>query len=125
MVDTVRRTVRSIDNAQPISDARELTDVAARSFTRDRFSVVVLATFACLAMLVATVGLYGLIAYTVKQRTNEIGVRLAFGAEPGGIERLVVKQGMQLVLAGLGLGLVGAILVSGGLSTHSSFHLTF
>jgi putative ABC transport system permease protein len=117
MVDTVRRTVRSIDNAQPISDARELTDVVARSLTRDRFSVVVLATFAGLAMVVATVGLYGLIAYTVKQRTSEIGVRLALGAQPAGIERLVVKQCMQLVLVGLGLGLVGAILVTGGLST--------
>jgi putative ABC transport system permease protein len=117
IVDTVRRTVRSIDSAQPISDARELTDVVARSLTRDRFSVVVLATFAGLAMVVATVGLYGLIAYTVKQRTSEIGVRLALGAEPGGIERLVVKQCMQLVIVGLGLGLVGALLVTGGLST--------
>jgi putative ABC transport system permease protein len=117
IVDTVRQMVRSIDSAQPISDARELTDIVARSLTRDRFSVVVLATFACLAMVVATVGLYGLIAYTVKQRTSEIGVRLALGAEPSGIERLVVKQCMQLVLVGLGLGMVGAILVTGSLST--------
>jgi putative ABC transport system permease protein len=94
-----------------------LTDVVGRSLSRDRFSVVVLATFACLAMVVATVGLYGLIAYTVKQRTSEIGVRLALGAEPGGIERLVVKQCMQLVLMGLGLGMAGAILVTSGLGS--------
>lgn len=103
LAETVRREVRVIDNAQPISDARALTEVVARSLTRDRFSVFVLGLCACLALIIAAVGLYGLVAYAVKQRTNEIRVRVALGAEPGGIHSLVVVESLRMVLIGLGL----------------------
>jgi len=112
-VDTVRQAVRAIDKTQPISDARALTEVVARSLARDRFSVFVLGAFASLALIVAAVGLYGLVAYTVKQRTGEICIRMALGAEPRGIERLVVAESLRMVAMGLGLGLVGAFLVTG------------
>jgi putative ABC transport system permease protein len=112
-VDIVRQEVRAIDNAQPISDARELSDVVARTLTRDRFSVFVLGGFACLALIVAAVGLYGLVAYTVKQRTNEISVRMALGAEPRGIQRLVVVQSLRMVVLGVGLGLAVSLMLTG------------
>jgi putative ABC transport system permease protein len=111
--ETVRHEVRAIDNAQPISQTRLMEDVVARSLTRDRFSVFVLGAFACLALILAAVGLYGVVAYVVTQRTNEIGVRIALGAEPRGIQRLVVVQSLRMVLIGAGLGLSGAFVVTG------------
>jgi putative ABC transport system permease protein len=111
--ETVRQEVRAIDNAQPISAARPMEEIVARSLTRDRFSVSILGAFACLALILAAVGLYGLVAYFVTQRTNEIGVRIALGAEPRGIQRLVLVQSLRMVLIGLGLGLVGAVVVTG------------
>ena len=111
--EAVRHEVRAIDNAQSISEARLMEDIVARSLTRDRFSVFVLGAFAGLALILAAVGLYGLVAYFVTQRTNEIGVRIALGAEPRGIQRLIVVQSLRMVLIGLGVGLVGAVAVSG------------
>jgi putative ABC transport system permease protein len=111
--ETVRHEVRAIDTAQPISEARLMEDVVARSLTRDRFSVFVLGAFAGLALLLAAVGLYGVVAYFVTQRTKEIGVRIALGAEPAGIQRLVVVQSLRVVLIGIALGLVGALVLSG------------
>jgi putative ABC transport system permease protein len=111
--ETVRHEVRAIDNAQPISQARLMDEVVAGSLTRDRFSVFILGAFAGLALILAAVGLYGLVAYFVTQRTHEIGVRMALGADPQGIQRLVVVQSLRVVLIGVGLGLVGAVVVSG------------
>ena len=90
-----------------------MAEIVASSLTRDRFSVLVLGGFACLALILAVVGLYGVVAYVVTQRTSEIGIRIALGAEPRGIQRLVVLQSLRLVLIGLGLGLVGAVVVTG------------
>lgn len=111
--EAVRQEVRAIDKAQPISEARPMEEIVAGSLTRDRFSVFVLGAFACLALILAAVGLYGVVGYVVTQRTNEIGIRIALGAEPRGIQRLVVVQSLRMVLIGLGLGLVGAVLVTG------------
>jgi putative ABC transport system permease protein len=115
--ETVRREVRAIDNAQPISEARLMEDIIDRSLTRDRFSMFILGAFAGLALILAAVGLYGVVAYFVTQRTNEIGVRIALGAEPRGIQRLVVVQSLRVVLIGLGLGVLGAVVVTGVLSS--------
>ena len=111
--ESVRQEVRAIDNAQPISAARPMEEIVARSLTRDRFSVSILGAFACVALMLAAVGLYGLVAYFVTERTNEIGVRIALGAEPRGIQRLVVVQSLRMVLIGLGLGLAGAGVLTG------------
>ncbi len=111
--DTVRHEVRAIDTAQPISEARLMEDVVARSLTGDRFSAFVLGAFAGLALLLSAVGLYGVVAYFVTQRTKEIGVRIALGAEPAGIQRLVVVQSLRVVVIGIALGLVGALVLSG------------
>lgn len=111
--NTVRQEVRAIDSAQPVSQARLMEDIVARSLTRDRFSVYILGAFAVLALILAAVGLYGLVAYFVAQRTNEIGVRIALGADARGIQRLVVVQSLRVVLVGVALGLIGAVLLSG------------
>jgi putative ABC transport system permease protein len=109
----VRQQVRAIDRGQPISEVLPMEEIVARSLARDRFSVFVLGAFACLALILAAVGLYGVMAYIVTQRTKEIGVRIALGAEPRGIQRLVVVQSLRVVLIGVSGGLVGAVVLSG------------
>ncbi len=113
LAGTVRQEVRAIDSGQPISEALAMEEIVTRSLTRDRFSVFVLGAFACVALILAAVGLYGVVAYVVTQRTNEIGIRMALGADPRGIQRLVVFQSLRVVLIGLGLGLLGAAGVTG------------
>lgn len=85
-----------------------------------RFSMALLATFAALALVLGVVGVYGVTSYLVAQRTREVGVRLALGAQPAQVVRLVVRQGMLVALAGLGAGLVGA-LAAGRLMTGLLF----
>jgi putative ABC transport system permease protein len=113
IAQTVREEVRAIDDAQPISGARPMEEIVVRSLTRDRFGMLVLGTFAGLALILAAVGLYGVVAYFVTQRTNEIGIRIALGAEPRGIQRLVVFESLRIVLVGVSLGLVVAVAISG------------
>jgi predicted permease len=110
---TVRHEVRAIDNTQAVSTAELMEDIVARSLTRDRFSVFILGGFAGVALILAAVGLYALVAYFVTQRTNEIAVRIALGAEASGIQRLVIFQSLRVVLIGVCLGDIGAAIFSG------------
>ncbi len=77
-----------------------------------RFTMLVLGAFAAVALLLATVGVHGVLSYTVAERTREIGIRMALGADRGSVGRLVVGQGARLALAGLGIGVVGSLAVS-------------
>jgi putative ABC transport system permease protein len=94
---------------QPIENVRTMTQLVARSVTQRRLWVQILSGFAGLAMLLATIGLYGVLAYNVAQRRRELGVRMVLGAQKFNVLSLVVGHGMRLTLAGLGLGLLAAL----------------
>ena len=100
----VRGAVRSVDPNVPVADVQTLAGVVSEASSRTRFSLVLLVAFAGIAMLLAAIGLFGVMAYSVAQRTQEIGVRMALGARPAGIIKLVLREGMGLVLIGLAAG---------------------
>jgi putative ABC transport system permease protein len=105
-VDTIRRQVLAIDAEQPIFDASTMVDVVARSVFLPRISMMLLAAFAGSALLLAVVGIYGVVSYAVTERTRELGVRMALGADAGATLRLVLQRSMSLVAAGTICGLV-------------------
>ncbi len=105
----VRGAVRSVDPNVPVAELETLNQVVSLANSRTRFSLVLLGTFAGVALLLAAVGLFGVMAYSVAQRTQEIGVRMALGARPAGIVGTVLRDGMTLVLTGLAAGALAAI----------------
>jgi putative ABC transport system permease protein len=105
----IASAVQSLDKDLPTYAPKTLEQYLNGTIAIPRFNTFLLAVFAALAMLLTAVGLYGVISYTVAQRTHEIGIRMALGAEPSDMLRLVVGQGMRLALLGVGLGLVAAL----------------
>jgi ABC-type antimicrobial peptide transport system permease subunit len=109
LVSSVRGALRAIDPSQPISNIRTMDEMLSGLVAQRRFSATLVASFAVLALVLATIGAYGVTSYLVSQRTKEIGVRLALGAEPSTVTRLVVFEGMRVGVAGLVVGVVGAL----------------
>ena len=93
----------------PLSDVRSMDEVVATSIGQQRFNMLLMTVFGCSALLLAALGIYGLMAYSVEQRRHEIGIRLALGAEPGNVKWMVVSQGLRLVLAGVAIGAGAAL----------------
>jgi putative ABC transport system permease protein len=106
---SVRRAIQTIDPQQPVADVRTMESWIGESVARARFGATLLTVFACLALVLAAVGIYGVMAYTVTQRQHEIGIRIALGARAGDVLKMVVRQGMALALGGVGLGLIGGL----------------
>jgi ABC-type antimicrobial peptide transport system permease subunit len=95
-----------------IYGVRPMTEVMATTFARRRFAMLLLGTFAAVALLLSSIGIYAVMAYVVQQRTNEVGIRMALGARPSEVLRLIIKQGMTLILWGVGVGLAVAFLLT-------------
>jgi putative ABC transport system permease protein len=108
-VDSIRREILTIDAEQPIFDASAMVDVVARSVFLPRVSMLLLSAFAVSALLLAVVGIYGVVSYAVTERTRELGVRMALGADAGDTLRLVLGKSMLLVGAGTACGLAVAV----------------
>ena len=108
----VRQQVRALDPNLPLSTVMTMEEVVARSVAERRLHMLLLGTFAAIAIILAVVGTYGVLAYQITERTREFGVRMALGAKAGDILRMVVRQGMMPALAGVVIGLAGATLVT-------------
>jgi putative ABC transport system permease protein len=108
-VAAARNAVRSIDKGIPVYNVKTMNDVLATSLSQQRMSMLLLSAFAGVALLLAMIGIYGVTAYYVTERTQEIGIRMALGAQMGDVMKLVLISGMALALTGIGLGVVGAL----------------
>jgi putative ABC transport system permease protein len=109
LTSAAQNVVSSVNKDVPLANIRTMQNVIANSVQRRKFSMLLLSIFAAVAMLLAAIGLYGVMSYSVAQRTQEIGIRMALGARPPDVLALVVKHGMALALLGIAAGVVGAL----------------
>jgi putative ABC transport system permease protein len=117
LVPAIKSEVRAVDRDIPISEIRTMDEYLTRSMARPRFNLMLIASFAALALVLAAVGLFGVVAYSVAQRTHEIGIRRALGADDRTVVMMVVKQGMMLAAGGVALGLAGSFALTRFLET--------
>jgi predicted lysophospholipase L1 biosynthesis ABC-type transport system permease subunit len=110
--EAVRREVEAVDPNVPVHSISSMDQIIARSMADRRFSLALLGVFATVALLLAGIGIYGVMSYSFTQRTQEVGIRIALGAQRLDILRLAVGEGMRVVLIGLAAGLVGAVIVT-------------
>jgi putative ABC transport system permease protein len=108
LASAVRDQVHALLAGQPVAEVATMDQLRARSLSQTRFIMLLLSIFAGIALVLAAVGIYGVMAYTAAQRTHEIGIRMALGAEPKDVMRLVLKLGAKLALAGVAIGTVAA-----------------
>lgn len=112
VVDAARREIAAIDGDVPVSDIRAMKSVVDEAFSSPRFTTLLLGIFAAVALILAAIGIYGVISYGVTQRTHEIGIRVAVGAGRGDIIRLVVSGGAALTIAGIAIGTLAAVFLT-------------
>jgi putative ABC transport system permease protein len=117
VIAAAREEVKRLDAAQPIASVRTLEELVSNSIAQPRLIMRLLAVFAAVALTLAAVGIYGVVAYGVSQRTREIGIRMALGATPRGVTRLVAGQGAILAGAGIAIGVPAALLLARGMAS--------
>lgn len=108
LIAPVTQAVAAIDKDQPIYNVKSMTEVLAASVARPRFTMLLMSCFAVVAVILAAIGLYGVMAYSVSLRTQEVGIRMALGSQRSGILKLIIGQGLKLTAIGVAIGLVGA-----------------
>ncbi len=113
----IHSAILSVDRSQPVYAIQPMTDIVSQSIAQRRLSLILLAFFAASALLLAAIGVYGVMSFVVAQRTSEIGIRMALGARAGQVAWHVQRQGMTLVVAGLMIGTAGAVVLTRYLST--------
>jgi ABC-type antimicrobial peptide transport system permease subunit len=123
LLPAIKNMVYASGNDQPVFDVLTMQQTVSESMSSRRFPMILLGAFAVLALLLASIGIYGVISYSVAQRVNEIGIRVALGAERQNIFRLVIGQGLRLVLLGLVIGAAAALILARLLSAFS--HLLY
>jgi putative ABC transport system permease protein len=116
--ESIQQELKHLDSALPVANFRTMPELVDSAVARPRFSALLLSLFAVTALLLTVVGLYGVVAYGVNQRTREIGIRMALGAQKSNVLALVIREGMQPALAGLGIGMLGAFALTGLLASQ-------
>ncbi len=112
LASAVRGAVWAVDKNQPVSDIASMEQIVAAAVARQRFSMLLLALFAGLALLLVTVGIYGVMSYSVTQRSREIGIRMALGAQKSDVLRMTLRQGLRLAIFGVAIGIAGALVLT-------------
>jgi putative ABC transport system permease protein len=118
MIKLIKREVQAIDPLQPISKIRVMETVLAQSVSDRQLVMIAMGTFASIALILALIGVYGVLSYSTSQRTAEIGIRMALGARQGEVLRMILGHGLRLVLVGIGLGIAIASAVTRVLSSQ-------
>jgi putative ABC transport system permease protein len=109
---SVRHVTADVDKAAAVSEVSTLEHLVEKAVTQPRFNLFLLGLFSVIALLLSAAGIYGVTAYSVTQRTHEFGIRMALGAQVGDVLRMILKQGMLLILVGIGLGLLAAFMLT-------------
>ena len=111
--DAIRTAIHQVDEDQPLNDVRTMDQIRAESLAGDGLQTTLLGIFGSIAMLLSAIGIYGVIAFSVAQRTHEIGIRAALGASRGSVLGLVLRGGMTLTAIGMAIGLAGSLVLTG------------
>jgi putative ABC transport system permease protein len=117
MLPSIRKKIHFVDSELALANVRSMDDWLSSTAAQPRLNTVLLSVFAVLALLIATIGIYGVLAYSVNQRTREIGLRMALGATRNGVLKLVIREGMAVVLAGVAAGIVGGLALGRAISS--------
>jgi putative ABC transport system permease protein len=123
LIPAIKRELYQVNSDQPIYDVQTMQQIVSDSMSAQRFPMILLAAFAGLALSLASVGIYGMISYSVAQRVQEIGIRIALGADQGRVLRLFVGEELKLVLSGIAIGIVAALILARTVSSFS--HLLY
>jgi putative ABC transport system permease protein len=117
LVPSIRQKIHELDSELALANVRTMDQWLSNSAAQPRLNTVLLTVFAAVALLIAAIGIYGVLAYSVNQRTREIGLRMALGATPRGVLQLILGEGMRVVLIGIGIGLAGGLAMGRAVSS--------